>query len=146
MSIRRAHIGDCNAIAPLFASYREFYGQQSDVILAAEFLADRLEHGEAIVFVAGEGGECDGFALLYPLFSSVHCRRLWLLNDLYVRPTLRRSGIAIRLLRHTEAFAIESQARGLTLRTGVDNTAAQQLYERCDYIRDTSFVAFDLNV
>jgi GNAT superfamily N-acetyltransferase len=145
-SIRKAHSDDCGAIAPLFARYREFYGQEPDIGLAAKFLTDRLERHEATVFFAGDGDRCDGFALLYPLFSSVYGKRLWLLNDLYVDSELRRSGIASRLLRRAEEFAIETQALGLTLRTGVGNSAAQHLYERCGYIRDTKFVAFDRRV
>jgi hypothetical protein len=40
--LRLAEVRDCGAIAPLFASYREFYGQNHDPELALRFLTERL--------------------------------------------------------------------------------------------------------
>ncbi len=143
---RRAMLRDCGAIALLFASYRQFYGQARDEELALWFLSERLNNTEATIFVAADGEQFDGFVLLYPLFSSVRCKRLWLVNDLYVRESARRSGVARRLLERAEAFAVETSAAGLTLRTASDNAAAQRLYERCRYTRDATFLAYDRDV
>ncbi len=144
--IRRATVDDCGAVAPLFSNYRAFYGQSQDLTLAHRFLSERLRNDEATVFFAIDGDRIEGFVLLYPLFSSVRCKRLWLLNDLYVNDGARRSGVAVRLLERAEAFAIETSAAGLTLRTARDNGAAQYLYKRCRYVLDEVFLAYDLDV
>jgi GNAT superfamily N-acetyltransferase len=144
--IVRAEVDDCLALADLFANYREFYGQRRDVDLALRFLLERLRNAEAAIFFAVAGARLEGFVLLYPLFSSVRCKKLWLLNDLYVQPSARRSGVAKSLLERAEAFALETSAAGLTLRTARENVAAQRLYERARYTLDTTFLAYDLDV
>ena len=54
-----------------------------------------------------------GFMQLYPSFSSVSLKRLWVLNDLFVRPSVRRGGVARRLLERARAWAVETGAKGL---------------------------------
>src|SRR5258708_8792344 len=90
----RAGLGDVEALVPLFVGYREFYRQPSDPDGARAFLADRIKRGESIIFLAMVDGTAAGFTQLYPLFSSVSLKPLWLLNDLLVAPAPRRAGPA----------------------------------------------------
>jgi GNAT superfamily N-acetyltransferase len=90
-----------------------------------------------------EGERALGFVQLYPLFASVALQSLWLLNDLFVDPTARNQGVGERLMKQAEQFAYETNSRGLFLRTATDNYAAQQLYEKCGWVRDEKFYRYD---
>jgi GNAT superfamily N-acetyltransferase len=139
MLIKRAAVADLDAVAPLFDAYRQFYGQRSDLAAARAFLGERLSRDESVIFLAVadvDAGEAIGFTQLYPSFSSVSVRRLWILNDLFVRQGVRRGGVGRRLLERARDWAIETGAKGLTLATAPENAAAQALYESCGWRRD----------
>jgi GNAT superfamily N-acetyltransferase len=139
MLIKRASIADLEALAPLFDGYRQFYGQRADLAAARAFLDERLRRDESVIFLAvdDEGGNgALGFTQLYPSFSSVSVGRLWILNDLFVNPRVRRGGVGRRLLERAREWAVETSAKRLTLATAVDNIAAQALYESCGWRQD----------
>ena len=147
MQVKRAVPGDLDAVAPLFDAYRQFYGQPPDLAAARAFLAERLARGESVIFVAvALEREALGFTQLYPSFSSVSLRRLWILNDLFVGPGVRREGVGRRLLERAREWAVETEAKGLILATAVTNTAAQALYESCGWRRDEEFQHYHLLV
>lgn len=81
MNIRQAKTSDAAAIAPLFNQYREFYRQASDLQGAEAYLKARLENHESVILIAEENGEFIGFTQLYPTFSSVSMKRIYILND-----------------------------------------------------------------
>jgi ribosomal protein S18 acetylase RimI-like enzyme len=98
---------------------------------------------ESALFVAFDGASAIGFVQLYPLFLSVGMRRFWLLNDLYVHPGSRRSGVGRQLMQRAERHARETGAAGLTLSTALDNKTAQGLYETEGYERDSRFCVYN---
>ena len=143
--IVRAGRGELDDLVPLFDAYRLFYGARSDPSSAREFLSERIERDEAVIFLAyAEPREAVGFTQLYPSFSSVSMRRLWILNDLFVRSAVRRGGVARALLERARQHARETGAKGLTLNTGVTNRAAQALYESCGWERENEFFEYHL--
>ena len=145
VTIRRASSGDLDAIVPLFDAYRQFYRQPGDAALARRFLRDRFERGDSVVFVAERnGGDALGFAQLYPTLSSVSAARIFVLNDLFVRPEARRYGVGAQLLSAAAAFGEAAGAVRLTLSTEVTNAAAQALYERNGWKRQTDFYVYEL--
>jgi GNAT superfamily N-acetyltransferase len=149
MLIMRATTTDLDAAAPLFDAYRQFYGQRSDVAAARAFLDERLRRDESVIFLAvadDAGGEALGFTQLYPSFSSVSLRRLWILNDLFVAPNGRRGGVGRRLLERAREWAIETEAKGLVLATAVTNSTARALYESCGWQPDDEFQHYHLFV
>ena len=147
MEIKRATIGDLDDAAPLFDAYRQFYGQRSDVDAARAFLDERLRRDESVIFLAvGDGGDALGFMQLYPSFSSVSLKRLWVLNDLFVGPHVRRGGVGRRLLDRAREWAIETGSKGLVLATAVDNGKARALYESCGWERDDEYQHYHLFV
>ena len=149
MRIKRATVAELDDAAPLFDAYRQFYGQRSDVAAARAFLEERLRRDESVIFlaVADEGGgEALGFTQLYPSFSSVSLKRLWVLNDLFVAPKVRRGGVGRRLLDRAREWAIETGAKGLVLATAVENSKARALYESCGWKRDDDFQHYYLFV
>lgn len=135
----RAELDDLDALVPLFDGYRRFYGQKPDPDGARAFLAERFKRGESVIFLSFVGGTAAGFTQLYPSFSSVSMKRLWVLNDLFVDPNVRRGGVGRALLARAERWAAETQAKGLVLSTAVTNVAAQRLYESCGWIRDDEY-------
>ena len=140
VTLRPATAADAPALAPLFDAYRGFYGQTSDPAAAEAFLTDRLAHDESVVFVAeDDGGRAVGFTQLYPVFSSVRLRRLWLLNDLFVAPEARRAGVGRALLDAAQAHAASTGACAVALATDAANTTAQRLYDAVGYVRDGAF-------
>jgi GNAT superfamily N-acetyltransferase len=147
MLVKRAELADLGGVAELFDAYRQFYGQRSDVAAARAFLDERLRRGESVIFLAisdePEGRQL-GFTQLYPSFSSVSMRQLWILNDLFVRPDIRRGGVGRRLLERARQWAIETGSKGLTLATAVTNQDAQSLYESCGWKRDDEFHHYSL--
>lgn len=149
MLVKRAGVTDLDSVAPLFDAYRQFYGQRSDIAAARAFLDDRLRREESVIFLAvadEQGKEALGFTQLYPSFSSVSVRRLWILNDLFVRPGGRRGGVGRRLLERAREWAIETDAKGLILATAVSNAAARALYESCGWRQDDEFAHYVLLV
>ncbi len=138
----RAGLDDLEALVPLFDGYRQFYRQPSDPESAQAFLAERIKRGESVIFVAIVDGAAAGFTQLYPLFSSVSMKRLWLLNDLFVAPAGRRAGVGRALLDRADRWARETGAKGLTLSTELTNAAAQRLYESAGWTKDDQFVHY----
>jgi GNAT superfamily N-acetyltransferase len=138
LRVRRMRADDIASVAPLFDGYRRFYGQQSDIVRAEQFLRERCERGESVVLFAERDGVALGFTQLYPVFSSVGTERVWLLNDLYVSDSARRSGVGQALLAAAGDFGREQGALRLMLETGRDNVIAQALYRKLGWVADAT--------
>ena len=147
-TVRQAGTPDTEVVAPLFDAYRQFYEQPADRALARAFIAERLERGDSVIFLAERDGRVVGFTQLYPLFSSTVARprRLWLLNDLFVAPEARGGGIGRALMARARRLAEETGACGLELATARTNTVAQRLYESLGYRRDDQFLRYELGL
>ena len=145
VQVTRATVDDIDVVAPLFDAYRQFYQQPGDLDGARTFLAERLERGESVIFLALlDDGTPAGFTQLYPIFSSTTMQRAWLLNDLFVAPAARRAGVGRALLERAHAFARETNSKELMLQTAVDNFPAQRLYESLGWQRDNDFYVYML--
>jgi GNAT superfamily N-acetyltransferase len=142
ISVRQAVLADVPDVAPLFDGYRQFYGRAADVAAAEAFLRERFDHGESIVFLARADGVPVGFTQLYPSFSSVSLARVFILNDLYVVPGLRRAGVGTALLDAAVAHARSLGAVRVSLNTDVGNTTAQTVYEARGWKRDNEYYAY----
>ena len=146
--IRKARATDkeLQQLARLFDAYRQFYGKPPGIPLARRYLAERLRRRESVIFVAEHAADrrLVGFVQLYPIFSSVQARRAWLLNDLYVDASARRTGTGRRLVEQARLHGARTRAAGIDLATGRTNSAAQALYESLGYVRDEQFVHYSL--
>lgn len=144
--MRRALPSDLDELTTLFDAYRGFYEQPSDPTLARSFLSERLERGEAIVFVAPsvDGQGLDGFCLLYPTFCSVVARPFRWFNDLFVRPEARDRGLASALMQAAEDDSRAAGCARLDLQTAHDNLRAQGLYEGRGWQMDKVFRVYSL--
>jgi ribosomal protein S18 acetylase RimI-like enzyme len=130
ITTRITTLDDIEVIAPLFADYRVFYAQPHDLDAAREFLHARLSQNESTVILAYSDGESKpvGFTQLYPMFSSVRTARTYILNDLYVAATARRTGVGEALLHAAAEFGRSRGAIRLELETTPENLTAQSLY------------------
>lgn len=148
VSLSRAGLDDLDALAQLFDAYRVFYRQAPDHAGARAFLDERLRLGESTIFLARDAatGAALGFTQLYPAFSSVRARRIWILNDLFVAPEARGRGVACALMSTARAFAIETGALRLVLETAEDNAPAQALYESLGYAREAGTRHYSLEL
>lgn len=137
-----ADISHVTAVAEVFDAYRQYYGQESAIEEAKQFLAERIANKESVIFLALEDGQPLGFTQLYPMFSSVSMRRSWTLNDLFVKENIRSKGIGKALLATAQHFIIQQGHKGLLLETTPDNTKAQSLYERLGWVREENYYYF----
>ena len=139
MNIHQATINDLDSLTELFDFYRIFYKQASDLEGAREFLEERLSKNESVIFIAYEDGKPVGFTQLFPSFSSVSMQKSFVLNDLYVKETARRKGVAKELINRAIALAKETNAKGILLETGKENVIAQKLYEMIGFTKESNY-------
>ncbi len=137
-------------IAPLFDAYRQFYRRPPGLHNARLFISDRLNKKDSVLFLAlleGNGrSTAAGFVHLYPTFSSLSMKLLWILSDLFVVPEARKLGVAKALMERAKQLALATGAEGLILETATDNYPAQKLYEQLGYKRDDEFYRYYLHV
>ncbi|PEL09982.1 N-acetyltransferase [Bacillus sp. AFS017336] len=133
-------------VAKLFDQYRQFYKQESNLNEAINFITERISNKDSVIFIVKEGEESLGFTQLYPTFSSVSMKKLWILNDLFVTEAARKKGVAQMLLDAAKGFAINTKAKALDLQTAIDNKSAQALYEKNGYQVDKEFFSYSLNL
>lgn len=153
MEIKRIKSSEINLVVELFDKYRIFYKQPSDINLAHDFIKNRLDNNESIIFVASikKPGENlpVGFTQLYPKYSSVRTTQNWILNDLFVEANYRKQGIGEALIRAAMEFAQNNGSKFVELSTAVDNFTAQGLYESIGFKKqepDTEFFTYRISV
>ena len=135
--IKKATLKDIPQLAILFDEYRQFYRKESDVKAAIQFLTERITKGESEIFVhVTENNELSGFTQLYPLFSSTQMKRVWLLNDLYIKPAHRGKKISKQLLDSAKELARSTKAAGVLLETEKSNLIGNKLYPATDFKLD----------
>jgi ribosomal protein S18 acetylase RimI-like enzyme len=151
VDVRPATDDDVDAVVDLFRQYLRFYDQEVPDAEARAYLTARRDAGDCVLLVAvlrpdgtepddlAAGGEVIGFTQSYPTWSSVSLSRSWVLNDLFVAPTVRGTGAARALVRETCRRAKEAGAIRVSLATAWDNVAAQGLYESEGFVRDQHF-------
>ena len=128
MQVREAKLSDLKNLSVLFNSYRMFYGKESDLKVAEEFLRFRIENKDSKIFICEFNNELSGFVQLYPIFSSTRVSKYWLLNDLFVDINKRGKGYSKLLIERSKELVIESKACGMMLETEKSNDIGNLLY------------------
>ena len=137
---------DFDALVSLFDAYRGFYGYLSDGVKARRFLAARLAVQQSLVWLARVEQHPAGFVQVYPGWSSLACAPIDRLNDLYVEPTARGSGVGAALIQTALASARARRVAAVVLETGVENHGAQALYKRLGFVQDDGFLTFSYSL
>lgn len=143
MQAIQAQIEDIPQISQLYQQYLTFYKVDFTDRNPQQFLQERLINKESILYyVQDKQGNYLGFAQLYPLFCSLEMKRIWLLYDLFVKPSARKQGVAAILLDRAEQLAKETNSAFVMLSTATDNLSAQRVYEQHGYVHDNEFYTY----
>ncbi|HWE49990.1 MAG TPA: hypothetical protein VG273_09390, partial [Bryobacteraceae bacterium] len=54
VEVRQATVEDLDLLVPLFDAYRQFYRQPSEPERVRQFLLERFEHNQSVLFLAFE--------------------------------------------------------------------------------------------
>jgi len=144
--VERAGPTDLDAVHGLFMGYLAFYERTVETDRAREFLRERIGNNQSVIFVARLDGLAVGFTQLYPTFASLSLKRSWILNDLYVAESARGRGVAMALMAAAKQLALETDACEIFLQTARSNKTAQALYEKLNYVRDDTFLVYNLDI
>ena len=148
MRIVTATLEHLDLLTPLFVKYREFYGELPYPDSSRKFLETRLRRQESVIYLAlaDDDDRLLGFCQLYPSYSSLSLKRVWILNDIYVAEDARRQLVADRLLQTAKTMAKDTNAVRMRVSTSSDNAVAQALYESIGFREDTQFKNYVLPV
>ncbi|RYV02804.1 GNAT family N-acetyltransferase [Shewanella sp. OPT22] len=145
--ISKAKIEDVKQVAVLFDKYRQFYEQKSDMSLAEHFIRSRISDDSALIFLAkNEEGELGGFCQVYPTFSSLLAKKVFVLNDVFVAHNHRRKGIAKALTSKVISMARIEGVNRVELQTHHDNLIAKNLYEGLGFKCDDQFLSYEREI
>lgn len=111
IGLRPAAPRDCDAIHGLICELADFEQLRHQVVVTPEDLARHLfcDHPPIECIVAVDGERIVGFALFFANFSTFLGKLGLYLEDLYVQPSHRGTGIGTRMLVHLARLAV---ARG----------------------------------
>ncbi|HVP01919.1 MAG TPA: GNAT family N-acetyltransferase [Solirubrobacteraceae bacterium] len=126
---------DLADLLPLMRSYCEFYevepADEDLLALSRALIADPVHDGvQLIARDAGDGRRALGFATIFWSWQTLEAGRVGVMNDLFVHPDARGTGVADDLIRACAARAAERGARTLVWETALDNHRAQRVYDR----------------
>ncbi len=148
MRIVQATLEHLDLLTPMFIKYREFFGELALPDSSRKFLENRLKRKESVIYMAlaDEEDRLLGYCQLYPSFSSLSLKRVWILNDIYVAEDARRQLVADRLLQTAKKMAKDTNASRLRAATSQNNLAAQKTYESIGFREDTVFKNYTLEL
>lgn len=148
MRIVQATLEHLDLLTPLFIKYREFYGELPFPDSSRKFLETRLKRKESVIYLALADDEDKllGYCQLFPSYSSLSLKRVWILNDIFVAEDARRMLVADRLLQTAKQMAKETNAVRMRVATSVDNEVAHKVYESIGFREDTKFKNYILEL
>ncbi len=124
---------DLEELLPLLRGYCDFYevDPSDDELLAVSraLIADPEREGLQLI-ARDASGTPIGFATVYWTWQTLNAARLGVMNDLFVAPEARGSGLAERLIAACRERCAEHGATELAWQTAKDNHRAQALYDR----------------
>jgi GNAT superfamily N-acetyltransferase len=139
LTIRQAAIQDLSKLVPIFDDYREYFGQQKVPAAVNQFLFEKFEHLESVIFIAQQQNKVVGFAQLYPVFSSLTLQRVWLLNYFFIAEEFRGSGIGTKLFAKVKEFTLLTKSKGIELSVEHSNKKAWVFWEKQGFKMDEEF-------
>ena len=146
LTVRVASRSDLDDLTILFDQYRQFYQCAPDLPAARNWLEKNMDQERSTVFVADIRGTLLGFTQLYPALCSVDLVKYFVLYDLLVDPSERRSGVARALMNAASEWAKAQGAARLDLETARDNAPGQALYKDLGYELDEVFLKLSLDL
>jgi GNAT superfamily N-acetyltransferase len=133
VTIERVGEADLGDLLPLVRGYCEFYevSPSDDALLALSraLIADPTREGVQLL-ARDDGGRAVGFATIFWSWATTSAERIGVMNDLFLAPEARGSGVAVALIEACRAECASRGAGKLTWQTAPDNAAAIKLYDR----------------
>jgi GNAT superfamily N-acetyltransferase len=139
LTIERVTQGDLTELLPLMRAYCDFYEvapSDDELLELSQALLADPEHEGIQLLARDEGRRAVGFATIFWSWATTSAERIGVMNDLFVAPEARGTGLAAALI---EACRAECAARGagkLTWQTATDNAAAMKVYDRVGATRE----------
>jgi [ribosomal protein S18]-alanine N-acetyltransferase len=122
LTIRPMTAADIDAVLPIEQA-------SSSQPWTAGMFRDEIDQPDARVYVVAEIDDAVvGFGGLMLAYDEGH------ITNIAVAPTMRRSGLATRLLLNLTRAAIAKSMKSMTLEVRVSNSAARELYARFGYV------------
>ena len=134
-------------VGKLFDLYRQFYKYESNLIESTNYIKDRINNKESIIFIAlNDVNQAIGFVQLYETFGSLDLGKIIILYDLYVKKDHRKNKIGRQLMLRSHEYAKKINAKRIQLSTAIDNFIGQSLYESLGYVKDADFYTYDFEI
>lgn len=125
---------DLADLLALMRAYCDFYavnpGDDELLLLSRALIADPDHEGLQLI-ARHQDGRALGFATIFWSWNTLNASRLGVMNDLYVDPGARGTGLADQLIAAcVEASRAHGGVAGLSWQTARDNLRAQAVYVR----------------
>jgi GNAT superfamily N-acetyltransferase len=124
---------DLPDLLPLMRAYCDFYevapSDEDLLAMTRVLIADPEREGLQLI-ARDDGGAAVGFATIFWTWSTLSGSRIAIMNDLFVAPEARGSGLADDLIAACLERTRERGASSLGWQTARDNPRAQAVYER----------------
>ena len=139
MKIERVGKGELGDLLPLVRAYCDFYAvSPSDEelrSLSRALIADPEREGVQLL-ARDADDRAVGFATIFWSWATTSAERIGVMNDLFVAPEARGTGLAAALIEACRAECAARGARKLTWQTALDNAAAIKVYDRVGATRE----------
>jgi GNAT superfamily N-acetyltransferase len=126
-------------LLPLVRAYCDFYdvNPSDDALLELSEALCSDPAREGVQLIARDGnGRATGFATIYWTWSTTRASRLGVMNDLFVAPEARGTGLAEQLIEACREQCRAHGATALSWQTAPDNHRAQAVYDRVGGTRE----------
>jgi GNAT superfamily N-acetyltransferase len=129
-TVAEADLGD---LLPLLRGYCDFYEVAPPdaqlLALCRALIADPGREGVQLIARA-PGGAALGFATIFWTWQTLDAGRIGVMNDLFVHPDARGTGLAAALIEACAQRTREHGGKVLAWETALDNARAQTVYAR----------------
>jgi RimJ/RimL family protein N-acetyltransferase len=140
--------GDLEDLLPLMRAYCDFYetSPSDDALLALSrsLLEDPQREGLQLI-ARDSAGTAVGFTTIFWTWSTTRAARIAVMNDLFVSPASRGTGLAERLIAACMEQCADHGAQRLEWQTAPDNLRAQTVYDRIGASRE-QWIDFGIEV
>jgi GNAT superfamily N-acetyltransferase len=140
---------DLGELLPLMRDYCDFYEvdppDEALLAMSRELIADPEREGLQLV-ARDDAARAVGFATIFWTWSTLSASRVGVMNDLFVHPDARGSGVAEALIEACAERCRERGASSLEWSTARDNQRAQRVYERVGGKRDERWLDYSLEI
>jgi GNAT superfamily N-acetyltransferase len=130
---------DLDELLPLMRAYCDFYEtepEDAELLALSRAVLAAPEH-EGVQLIARDAqGDAVGFASVFWSWDTTDGARIGIMNDLYVAPRARGTGVAELLIQTCAERARARGARRLEWETAPDNVRAQTVYDRFGGVRE----------